>query len=350
MASFSYQHACCLALLVTCTASVDAHSGAPSPLEDLRSFSQDRPRACPDGNLAASMPASWRAEKAQCVWRGLLKMQRWHAPARALSGCTGPAAQYWAWMRTRFGQPMRAQSVAWDLRWPANAVRAGSAGQASIAVIVRNPDNSWTATEWQWTPSTRAATRLWQHGRWHILQQAAAAMQPAPTPALTPETVQVRTAWEDALHGRAAEIDGAQWRWQTAGVCMAIDTVGLSDAQVQMPFNASEGRLEQRAAMQLLLARRYPQADWLTPFSLLMQPAGKAGAKYQALWRDGDQVHGQLWIPRQDGASIIRVRMSTSLPAGLDAKTRAPYLFRSVRAVTGEIAALASAWDGRHER
>lgn len=328
-----------------------AAKAAPSPLEDLRSFSQDRPRACPAGKAEGPQPpAGWRAEATQCVWRGLLQVQRWQAPARPATQCTGLAAHYWAWMRTRFGQPMRAQSLAWDMAWRANAVRVSMPEQSRIAVIVRNPDNTWTATEWSWTPSTRAPTRVWQQGRWDLLQQAALAIQPAPPAAEPAETAMVRSAWEDALHGRPAETDGALWRWQGAGACLAIDTVGLSDAQVQMPYQTSESRLEQRAAMQLLMARRYPGADWLAPFSLLPQSRESlGGAKYTALWRLGDHVRGQLWIPRQDEQSIVRVRMSAGLPRVAEA-ARAPYIFRASRAITSEIAALAAAWDARHER
>lgn len=341
-------------LLPASAAEVRAAQAAkpPSPLDNLRAFASDRPRPCPPGTAAGPQPPNgWRAEPAQCVWRGLLQVQRWHAPARPAVTCTGLPARYWAWMRTRFGQPMRAQSLAWDMTWRANAVRAPGAAQSRVAVIVRNPDNSWTATEWHWTPSARIPTRAWQQGRWELLQRAAAALQPSAAPAAAPEVAMVRLAWEDALRGRAAETEGSLWRWPGEGACVAIDTVGLSDAQMQMPYQNSESRLEQRAAMQLLMARRYPGADWLAPFSLLPQaPEAPGGAKYSALWRVDNLVLGQLWIPRKDDQAIVRVRMSATVPPRLSEAARAPHVFRTARAINGELAALAAAWDGRHER
>ncbi len=338
------------ALALVLAAPLHAHSA--HVIDDFRALSVDRPRACPAGAAPPPpAPAGWRADQVRCAWRGLLQVQRWHAPARAPAVCVGGAAQYWAWMRTRFGQPMRDQSRAWDMTWRANAVRASGADAEHVSVITRNADNSWTATEWRWTPSSRRATRAWQQGRWQLLQQAAAAMQPAAPARPAPEVSMVQAAWEDALKGRPAETGGALWRWQGSGACLAIDIVGLSDAQVQMPYQESEGRLEQRAAMQLLMARRYPGSDWLDSFALLPRERTVAGgAKYTALWRQGDHVRGQLWIPRKDEQSIVRVRMSTALPAGLTEAQRAPHVQRTSRAIYSEITALAAAWDARYER
>lgn len=220
-----------------------------------------------------------------------------------------------------------------------------------MSVIVRNPDYSWTATEWAWTPSPRAATRQWQQGKWDGLSRAAQTMQP-PAPAAQPsETALLLAAWEAALSGRAAETDGKLWRWQGDGACIALDNVGLTDAQVQIPYKESEGRLEQRAAMQLLLARRYPGAEWVLPFTLLPQDsADRGGAKYSAIWHLGQQLHGQLWIPKKDDKSIVRVRMTTALPANLTAAQRQPHVARASRAISAEITALAKGWDAKHER
>lgn len=254
-------------------------------------------------------------------------------------------------MRTRFGAPMREQPLAWNMAWTSNAVRSAGDDAQRVSVITRNADNSWTATEWRWTPSTRLATRKWQQSRWQLLQKAAAKLQPAQPARLPGEIGMVFSAWQATLQGRPAEIQESVWRWQGGGVCLGIDMVGLSDALVQMPYKESEGRLEQRAAMQLLMARRYPGAEWLAPFSLLPRPAnGKGGAKYSALWRQDQHVRGQLWIPRADDKSIVRVRMSAAAPAAVAESQRAAQVQLRTRAIQAEIAAMAAAWDALHER
>lgn len=245
---------------------------------------------------------------------------------------------------------MRAQSHAWDMQWTSNAVRVTSPDEGRIAVIVRNPDSSWTASEWHWTGSPRKATRAWQQSRWRMLELAAAALQPAPPVAAPGETVMLRTAWEDALRGRAAETKGQLWRWQAGSTCLAIDAVGLSDAQVPMPYQANESRLEQRAAMQLLMARRHPGAQWLVPFSLLAPAPERGRARYLTVWRIGDQVRGQLWIPRSDDGAIVRVGMVAGVAPAAASAARPPSVFHAVRAISAEMTAVVAAWDARHER
>lgn len=242
---------------------------------------------------------------------------------------------------------MRNQSLAWDVQWSGNAVRVSQPDAGRIAVVMRNPDHSWTATEWHWTGSPRQPTRAWQRERWRLLEHAAAAVQPVAPGPLAGETAMLRTAWEDALRGRAAESDGQLWRWQAGNSCLVIDAVGLSDAQVQMPYQASESRLEQRAAMQLLMARRHPGVEWVAPFSLM---ATAGGARYTALWRDAHKVHGQLWIPRKDDSAIVRVRLSTSIAPTVPEPARAPLVFHAARAISGEMASIVTAWNARHER
>jgi hypothetical protein len=336
------------ALLVMTQAAAFA---APStgPVANLRAFAQDRPRACADAEATPPAAAGWRQDSRHCVWRGLLEMRSWSSPD-ATTGCTGPASLKWAWMRNRIPATVQTQSRAWNLAWPSNALQARSEHVQRLAFLGRNPDGSWSAREWTWTPSARAATRRWQQQRWDLLVHAVQATQPPAAPPEAREMAMVEAAWEDALRGRPATVEGHLWRWQENGVCLTIDTVGLSDAQIHMPYDASEGRHEQRSAMQLLMARRYPGADWLTPFRLLPQsPASTGGAKYWAMWVQQRDIRGQLWIPQKNEAAIIRVRVSAPLPPPLPG-ARTPEVFQQARAISAELGKLAAAWDARHER
>jgi hypothetical protein len=97
--------------------------------------------------------------------------------------------------------------------------------------------------------------------------------------------------------------------------------------------------------MQVQLARRYPDAEWLQPFTLLdpARPGERTGAKFIAIWKEGRSVTGQLWIPLRDNAGIVRARIVSDLtPAPSDAKQRAAV-------IEGELTALAHAWEVRHE-
>jgi hypothetical protein len=119
---------------------------------------------------------------------------------------------------------------------------------------------------------------------------------------------------------------------------------------LNLPYVLDDSRMEQRAAMQLQLARRYPKATWLTPFSLVPRPPNvRSGAKYYALWQEDGVVKGQLWIPTKDQGSLLRARITTSLP-GAPAGARDPQLISRVRQVVQrELAALAARWTYEHE-
>lgn len=248
-----------------------------------------------------------------------------------------------------FGTQGGRAPVAWQSHWTSNSLISGPGTPQRIALVRKNPDGSWSATEWRWTPSTRMATRAWQQSRWKLLAETVHALRPASAP--NSDAADVRAlmrAWELNLKGRPAEVAPGAWRWEGNGSCMMVGTVGLSISQLAMPYEETDVRHEQRAAMQLFLARRYPKADWITPFSLLPQET-PGGAKYVALWVADRQMHGQLWIPRKD-KSILRLRISAALaPSSTDA-ARAAGVFSTARAINNELGGIAAAWAVIHER
>jgi hypothetical protein len=67
----------------------------------------------------------------------------------------------------------------------------------------------------------------------------------------------------------------------------------------------------------VLLARRFPEAEWLRPFTLI-EPAiagDRTGAKFLAVWKLDTAIHGQLWMPLRGAAGIVRARISSELAA-----------------------------------
>lgn len=150
--------------------------------------------------------------------------------------------------------------------------------------------------------------------------------------------------WEKHLGARAGEVrTGGVWQWPAAGQCMSIDLAGVSDGQFRLPYLIEDSRLEQRAAMQLQLARRYPDAVWARTFRPVPVSEGAPdnGAKYEAIWEDRDLVRGQLWIPTKGDGPVLRLQLRTRrapAPRGAAADT-----------VERELSGLARTWSKTHE-
>jgi hypothetical protein len=110
--------------------------------------------------------------------------------------------------------------------------------------------------------------------------------------------------------------------------------------------------LEQRAAMQLRLARTYPKATWLTPFRLLPLPNSmpRGGAKYEAIWIENATVKGQLWMPVKADGAVLRARIAVALPAEKDSETEAVAAASIAQSIDNELIGLASTWAFDNER
>ncbi|MBZ2209752.1 hypothetical protein I4X03_021010 [Massilia sp. R798] len=315
---------------------------------DFAKLAQHRPRACaPDSDTVAG-PAGWKEAPAQCVWQGRLQMRRWHASAVA-DACVAPPANWLAWQRPRIGVAPAAPGAAWHSAWKSHFVSgAGDGDIKRLAIVEMREPGVWTATEWTWSPSPRAATRRWQQGRWTLIAQAAAKGRVgAPSPA-TP----LRNAWEKNLNGRAGEIAGDSWRWNSDGRCLRMTPMTASSAPLPLPHAREDARLEQRAAMQIQLARRHPGATFLMPFRLLDAPASapRSGAKYAAIWTERTSVTGQLWIPQKSDDPPVRAQFSTPLPARYDTPSGLAASSGALRAIEHEMTGVADIWSADYER
>jgi hypothetical protein len=323
-----------------------------SLIDDLKMLARDRPKKCIDEKIPEPAPSGWRRSAMQCAWQNRLQMRRWEAAQYSDPGsCLSRPAQWWAWARARATRPDG--PPAWNAAWTAQRLVDDAGARKRVGIIERAANGRWVATEWSWDPSPRMATRNWQEGRWKLLVEAAARLrQPERKELMARELAPLRAAWEKNLDGRAGEVSLDSWLWQRDGLCLRMETAGLSQAQLHLPYAREDGRLEQRSAMQVQLARTYPNATWLMPFRLLplADAPARGGAKYEAIWVEQATVKGQLWMPRPDG-TILRARIAAALPPkkGSDADATAARA-RIARAIDLELIGIASVWAQDHER
>jgi hypothetical protein len=322
---------------------------APKPnlVADFAALAQQSPRKCTPESSSAAQIAGWKTDRTECAWQNRLQMRRWSmVPSMPAAGCVSPQAQWWASARRASGAP-----PAWRARWSARSLIDASGAEKRIALIERSASGQWSATEWRWNPSTREATRRWQEGRWQLLAALVGGLnQPADAGADPRETRMLQTAWEKNLGSRAGEIGGEFWRWQADGLCLRTEPVGPAQQLSHIPFSVEDSRLEQRSAMQLQLARRYPKAVWLAPFHLIAAPAqARSGAKFAAVWIENTELKGQLWIPTKGDGPVIRLRVSASLPAQPGASPNPDAVTVASHTVERELAALANRWTAEHE-
>jgi hypothetical protein len=212
-------------------------------------------------------------------------------------------------------------------------------------------NGEWGVTEWRWNPSTRAATRRWQESRWKLLaaraQQFRAPVEAEHGPL---EARMLRSVLESNLAHRVGEIGSHSWRWQADGLCLNVDAAGLGQQIMQLPYSADDSRLEQRAAMQLQLARRYPKATWLTEFGLVPAAArARGGAKFHAIWIEHATLKGQLWIPTKGNGPLVRLRITTALPVRPGGEPDPQLVARAEQVMQHELTGLASRWAAEHE-
>jgi hypothetical protein len=319
----------------------------PNLVTDFAALAQQGPRKCTPENPSARQVAGWKIDRVECAWQNRLQVRRWSmVPGTPAASCVSPQAQWWASVRGASGAP-----PAWRTRWSARSLEDASGADKRIALIERSASGQWSATEWRWSPSTREATRRWQEGRWKLLATLVGGLnQPADAGADTRETRMLQAAWEKNLGSRAGEIGGEFWRWQADGLCLRTDSVGPAQQLSHIPYSLEDSRLEQRSAMQLQLARRYPKAVWLTPFRLVPAPAqAKGGAKYDAVWIENTELKGQLWIPTKGDGPVVRLRVNSTLPAQAGEKPNPDVVSAAARTVERELAALANRWTAEHD-
>ncbi len=314
---------------------------------DFAALARQRPWACAPAPAPGPNVPDWQAEPAACAWQDRLRMRRWTGRGgMAPHACVSAQALWWAWARAGGAAPA-AQPKAWRAGWQSQ-VRIDEAGSEKRIVIIRSlAGATWSVTEWRWTPSERPATRRWQEGRWKLLAERAAQLgQPAEAAQGTREARMLRAVLDANLGPRAGEISGDILKWQADGLCLEVDGAAPGQQQLQLSYNADDSRLEQRAAMQLQLARRYPKAAWLTPFSLVpAAPQVRSGAKFYAIWQEAGVVAGQLWMPARAGGPLVRLRITTPLaPARPDAGAGA-----ARQLVERELMALAARWAQAYE-
>jgi hypothetical protein len=323
---------------------------------DLAALAMFKPRPCPSDQPIPAV-GGWVAGATQCVWQDRLQMRQWQAtPAAGASDCVDSPARWWSAARQRWG--MADGPAAWNSTWQSQILAFPTAVQKQFAIIERTNTGTWIATEWRWTPSPREATREWQKGRWNLLMQTAARHQQKSNVALVAaDAMPLLTAWDSLLGSRAGEISPDGWRWESAGLCMRMETAGISQAQLHLPYSREDSRLEQRAAMQLRLARTYPKATWLTPFRILpasdtppvAATTSRGGAIYQALWRQDAAIKGQLWMPQKTGGAIQRARISVALEAPVTSADD-PRVTRIATAIEQELTQFSKAVAAGNER
>jgi hypothetical protein len=320
---------------------------------DFARLANGQPRKCIHQNEPEPSVRGWRKSSSQCAWQNRLQMQRWEAGKGSdPKSCLSPPALWWAWARSSVAPT--SGNIAWNDGWATQSLIDDASTQRRVAIIERSKDGSWVATEWRWSPSPRAATRKWQEGRWKLLTDAAMQIrQPEFTELVLSETVQLRTAWEKNLAGSAAEVSARSWLWQRDDLCMRMETVGISQAQLHLPYSTEDGRLEQRAAMQLRLVRTFPKAIWLTPFRQLPLHGStiRGGAKYEAIWIENGAVRGQLWIPTKGDGAVLRARIVVEMPMERGSQTTSAALVANIaNSINRELIGLATIWAYDNER
>lgn len=331
-----------LALSVLFPAQAAQRAPAMPAAAAFESLSGSRASACSaplDGGLAPIGTPALR----HCAWSQRIEMLYWHELREAPGSCLPGAAIAWH----RLGAGMGAVLPPWNGAWSGQSTRVETAGVVQAGSVWRRPDGQWSAVLWRWRPSGRIPTRNWQAGHWGKVLAAVRGVDAAnPAPPRSP----LMLAWLDATNGKPRLLAGDSWRWTSDHACLDLRSAKPGQAQLHLPHSRDDARLEQRSAMQVLLARRYPTAEWLRPFTLI-EPAiagDRTGAKFLAVWKEGTAMHGQLWIPLPGEGGIVRARLRSELPAATGPAAAAATKGRAVL-IERELSRLAHAWETRHE-
>ncbi len=342
-------HLLCIALaLGGATPGIALGAGKAS---EFHTLAAQRPWTCAEQADVATPDTAWIAAPAQCAWQNRLQMRQWRGVGgNQTAACVSVQAQWWAWLRPR--PPVGANaSAAWRSNWTAQSMIDDSGPVKRIVILHLAPNGQWNATEWRWTASLRTATRRWQEGRWKLLVARAEQIRAAAlVPQTAPEGRLLRNVLEANLANRVSEIGDHSWKWNADGFCLQVDAVGLGQQIMQLPYTVDDSRLEQRAAMQLQLSRRYPKATWLTDFNLVPAAArARGGAKFHAVWLEQATLKGQLWIPTRSDGPLVRLRITTTLPVGSSGQPAALTIERAQQVVTRELTGIASRWASQYE-
>jgi hypothetical protein len=319
-----------------------ARKDAPPAIADFDQLSGSRARACdapPDPRLAAMGQPSQR----QCAWSGRIEMQYWRTIPAPAGACLPPAAIAWH----RLATTAQTSPSPWNAAWNGNALVTGNDARQQALALWHAEDGNWSAVLWRWQPAANADTRAWEQGHWKDVVASAQALGASSKP---PAASPLLQAWFDATAGKPRVLDGDNWRWVAQHSCLTMQTAGISQAQLHLPYSRDDARLEQRSAMQVQLARRFPDAEWLHPFDLLAPatPGTRSGAKFFAVWKEGAAVKGQLWIPLREDGGVVRARLTSQLGPAPAAHADDAVRQRG-EVLEHELAALAHAWEARHE-
>lgn len=325
------------------TASEVSAAADPDLIGDFAELATMRPRACPV-KTAPAVPG-WEALAPQCAWQNRLRLDRWILPEMPVNPCVSPQAEWWAGARRRHSLRLYG---AWQADWSSQTIRDDRPATKRLAAIrqVKDKDGklAWEAYEWTWLPSERPATRVWQQGRWAQLAEQVGQLAQASRIAAGAPAAPLFTTWEQHLGPRAGEIRAGIGYWALANRCMVLDMAGIADRGFQLPYLLADSRREQRSAMQLQLARRYPKASWLRKFQVLSGEADQqhGRASYLAVWREGGWIRGQLWIPTKGNGPVLRMRIGQVPPPGESIDANAEL-------IEDELTGLARRWRNAHD-
>lgn len=338
------------AVLLCCGAADAALAAAPAPLPVLpavvRSFSalsRHRPVSC--DAPAAPAPAGWVADPAQCAWQQRLTMRRWVLGRGATPACVSPQAAWWHWQQQR--DAAAGNSPVWDAGWRRQVIlqeQAGDGASQVFTLIAQTPDGAWTATTWRWNAPVRRATRAWEQQRWLQLKQAL--LQLADSDNSVAPRSPLGLGYRN-LRNRPAERSDTGLVWQADSQCMhLVLTPATTVPDIALPYVREDSRLEQRAAMQVQLARTAASQTWPAVFHL-MPPVlpHQRSATYAAISRRGAQLTGHVWLPAKDDKAL-HLHIETTL----DATPGSPGEARVVSALDRELAGIAALWVVDHER
>lgn len=316
---------------------------AADVISDFRLLARQRPWACPTPTQASG-GAAWTDGDARCAWQNRLSRRTWtwSGDDAAAGACISRQARWWA--RAQADLAPHAPRSVWHSGWSAQSLALAAGAERRLMLVRRDGRGQWTATEWRWNPSPRAATRRWQEGRWKLLTDLAAKSR-QPLPAAAPDTARVNAVFGTVLGARAGEAGLDGMAMDAGGMCLRLSNPLPGQPKLPLSYSADDSRLEQRAAMHLQLSRRFPDAAWLTPFKLLATPPdAPGGARFLATWVEGDQLHSQLWMPEKNSPNTLRVRMTTRLAPGQGAHPEGAAVRRAKQAVEREAEAFAAQW------
>lgn len=314
------------------------------PIPDFRALAKQRPWPCP--LQGPSEAGALRPGAAACAWQNRLRKYSWRWNDDPAPSCVSRQAVWWN--RAQAILPPNVRRDVWDRRWTVRTLRMTAGDQQRLLLLQRDRDGQWRATEWQWDPSPRPATRRWQAARWQLLVDAAAGPRFRDVAADTPDAARMRPVFRQVLGVRPGEMHGQGMRLEADGLCLEVGNPLPGPSKLHLLYSENDSRLEQRAAMHLQLSRLHPDASWLTQFKLLELPARLPhGAKFLATWVESRHIVSQLWMPTRDDSATVRVRISAALPHRKgDAMAAAE---KAKPLVERELAAIAAHWAAAYE-